>query len=170
MPLGPRALHPGVTDPDELGTVMLRLRGSFYGVVRPLTAVAAVTDQALSQADVFERARRQNHFEYLKVDRLLSASLDSVLIGTFMRIIDAKYIRSPARDELVADAITRLPSTKSDLMWEMAFAASESKMPRRAVEAFLTQHAPEPLRAVLSVLASGADVKQWRSGGRLYPV
>jgi hypothetical protein len=151
-PLEP-PLTPGAAARDAL------TEGAVFDRRLQATAFAAATSTAQHMRHLLRSQGDPNVIQLVNAELMLTAFFDAAIFGGLLRTFDPREVRDPARDPALA---ARLGDNDYDLamLYELAFAAAEGKLPAGPVGARLDAHVGDDADVeLLRSLARRADVR-----------
>lgn len=128
-PLRPPLTAGGPT--DATATV-----GAMTGDLRPRAAFAAMAAQGQRLKNQLDRQRAFAEIHYFKLELLLSVIFDAPMFAGMIRTMDARHLRDPTR-EIDLAAVMEHNEWPAGMLTELAIAASDGKLPRDTVLAYL---------------------------------
>lgn len=135
---------------EEEGTIV----GSFFGDLKPIAAVAAVSAHAQRLRDEMERIREDETIRVLDVPLILQAFFDPIIVATMLRTLPPRDLRDAPSEHVVARTIrANLSDYPAPTIAELALATIEGKLPVKPVRELLESHQGAWAEAYLQILA-----------------
>jgi hypothetical protein len=127
-----------------------RTIGSFFGELKPRTAIAAAVSVAQRQKRDFETHRRANTVEVLKTALVIDGYFDPGLMAGILRNFDRRDLRNPEQDQKFDEALRERGKELADgALVEIAWAAALGKLPREGIAKLLEDNGTIEARYLL---------------------